>query len=146
MWQILWRSSKWRPFRDFFREPAIQKPKLVVSGPRKDANPLVNDKLHSFTLALHQCYNLRVRDLAHQNATDTHAISIGNNTTIIIFMAYWMCVGTTVKCHLKTTAKHIKSYSLLPSLKLITIFCHSRSGIIPSTMSCVWHQKSTQFC
>ena len=37
-------------FLRFTAEPAIQlKPKLVVSGPRKDANPSVNDKLHSYT-------------------------------------------------------------------------------------------------
>ena len=27
-----------------------QKPRLIVSGPRKDANPSVNDKLHSYTV------------------------------------------------------------------------------------------------
>ena len=29
----------------FYSEPANQTPRLIVSGPRKDANPSVNDKL-----------------------------------------------------------------------------------------------------
>ena len=31
----------------FYSESAHQKPALVVSGPREDANPSVNDKLRS---------------------------------------------------------------------------------------------------
>ena len=45
-------AAKWQPFQElfvFYSEPANQKPTLVVSGPRKDANPSVNDKLHSYT-------------------------------------------------------------------------------------------------
>ena len=34
----------------FYSEPAHQKPALVVHGTREDANPLVNDKLHSYTV------------------------------------------------------------------------------------------------
>ena len=45
-----WRSSKMAtipgPFV-FYSESAHQKPALVVSGPREDANPSVNDKLRS---------------------------------------------------------------------------------------------------
>ena len=40
-------AAKWRPFLDsfaFYSKPANQKPRLIVSGPRKDANPSVNDK------------------------------------------------------------------------------------------------------
>ena len=33
----------------FYSEPAHQKPALVVSGTREDANPSVNDKLHSYS-------------------------------------------------------------------------------------------------
>ena len=43
-------AAKWQPFRDsfvFYSESAHQKPALVVSGPREDANPSVNDKLRS---------------------------------------------------------------------------------------------------
>ena len=45
--------GKWRPFWDsfvFYSEPANQKPKLVDSGPRKEAKPSVNDKLRSYTV------------------------------------------------------------------------------------------------
>ena len=52
-------GDRFGTFLRFTAEPAIQKPKLVVSGPRKDANPSVNDKLHSYTVQ-------RVRDLAHR--------------------------------------------------------------------------------
>ena len=34
----------------FYSEPAHQKPALVVHGTREDANPSVNDKLHSYTV------------------------------------------------------------------------------------------------
>ena len=34
----------------FCSEPAHQKPALVVSDTREDANPSVNDKLHSYTV------------------------------------------------------------------------------------------------
>ena len=34
----------------FYSEPANQKPRLIVSGPRKDAKPSVNDKLRSYTV------------------------------------------------------------------------------------------------
>ena len=37
-------------FLCFTQEPAHQKPALVVSGTREDANPSVNDKLHSYTV------------------------------------------------------------------------------------------------
>ena len=46
-------AAKWRPFQDYFAfypEPANQKPRLTVSGPRKDAKPSVNDKLRSYTV------------------------------------------------------------------------------------------------
>ena len=43
----------------FYSEPAHQKPALVVHGTREDANPLVNDKLHSYTVTAR-------RDLAHR--------------------------------------------------------------------------------
>ena len=46
-------AEKWRPFRDhfvFYSDPAHKKPALVVSGTREDANPSVNDKLHSYTV------------------------------------------------------------------------------------------------
>ena len=46
-------AAKWQPFQDlfvFYSEPAHQKPALVVSGTREDANPSVNDKLHSYTV------------------------------------------------------------------------------------------------
>ena len=47
-------AAKWRPFQDYFAfysEPANQKPSwLIVSGPRKDAKPSVNDKLSSYTV------------------------------------------------------------------------------------------------
>ena len=36
----------------FYSEPAHQKPALVVSGTREDANPSVNDKLHSYTVTV----------------------------------------------------------------------------------------------
>ena len=48
--EISWRSSKMATIPGlfvFYSEPANQKPRLVVSGPRKDANPSVNDKLHA---------------------------------------------------------------------------------------------------
>ena len=34
----------------FYSEPANQKPRFVVSGPREDANPSVNDELRSYTV------------------------------------------------------------------------------------------------
>ena len=34
----------------FYSEPANQNPRLVVSGPRKNAKPSVNDKLRSYTV------------------------------------------------------------------------------------------------
>ena len=37
----------------FYSEPAHQKPALVVSGPREDAHPSVNGKLHSYTVTAH---------------------------------------------------------------------------------------------
>ena len=33
-----------------YSEPANQKPRLIVSGPRKNAKPSVNDKLRSYTV------------------------------------------------------------------------------------------------
>ena len=47
-------TAKWQPFQDYFgfySEPANQKPRLIVSGPRKDAKPSVNDKLHSYSVS-----------------------------------------------------------------------------------------------
>ena len=46
-------AAKWQPFQDYFAfysEPANQKPRLIVSGPRNNAEPTVNDKLRSYTV------------------------------------------------------------------------------------------------
>ena len=55
MYYKLAEAAKWRLFWDlfvFYSEPTHQKPALVVPGTREDANPSVNDKLHSY------CYSV----------------------------------------------------------------------------------------
>ena len=48
--EMSWKSWKMPTVPAFYLEPANQNPRFVVSGPREDANPSVNDKLRSYTV------------------------------------------------------------------------------------------------
>ena len=47
-------AAKWRPFWDSFAftQSQLKKSRLIVYGPRKDANPTVNDKLRNYTVTV----------------------------------------------------------------------------------------------
>ena len=132
-------AAKWQPFQElfvFYSEPANQKPTLVVSGPRKDANPSVNDKLHSYTCPGFGAHSvlLDCRDVA-----SCLTLPLASNKSIIIFMPYWVCVGTTASVTLITNTK-LRNLFIMQTC---TILMHAvTKALSRATMKCTLNKRN----